>query len=78
MLYAKWISGHYLNFMTKQPLVDENRFRYAGIETAPLPTFEQARQQVPAPFWDGHQEATIVAKLRALRGEISAGAKAPK
>ena len=57
MFYPQWTSGRYLNFMVKQPLVDENSFRTAGIAVEPVPIFDQVRAKLPAPYWEGHDEA---------------------
>lgn len=57
MLYAKYTTARYLNFMDREPLVDENKFRYSGIESKPVPEFEQIRELLPQPHWDGHEDA---------------------
>ncbi len=57
MLYAKYVTGRYLNFMDRESLVDENQFRYAGIESTPVPNFAHIRSKLPQPHWQGHEEA---------------------
>jgi hypothetical protein len=39
------------------PLARENAFRTMPPEDAPLPTFEEARDLLPNPFWDDHDSA---------------------
>jgi hypothetical protein len=57
MLHRQWTTGHYLNFMVKEKLVEENQFRSAAIDTEPVPTFAESRHLLPQPHWSGHQAA---------------------
>ncbi len=46
----------YKNTYVKNIFVAENEFRTAELETVIPRPFEEAREILPAPFWDGHQE----------------------
>ena len=46
-----------LDFYAGQHLVAENTFRDRPVERQALPTFTESRAQLPAPYWDGHQDA---------------------
>ncbi|MCC7145726.1 MAG: hypothetical protein IT443_04715 [Phycisphaeraceae bacterium] len=52
------VPTNYLNFLNTSPLVDdENAFRRAGIENAPLPSYAEAQKLLPEPSWPGHEDA---------------------
>lgn len=57
MPYNKYTTARYLNFIDRNPLVDENRYRYAAIDADPVPEFTEARALLPQPRWDGHDDA---------------------
>ena len=46
----------YKDTYVKEALVAENEFRTQRPITMKLPTFEQAKEVLPSPFWEGHQE----------------------
>ena len=46
----------YKDTYVKEALVAENEFRTQRPITKELPTFEQAREVLPSPIWDGHKE----------------------
>lgn len=47
------------NDMTYQdsPYVAQNPFLTMPAEDAPLPTYEESKDKLPKPFWDGHEDA---------------------
>jgi len=51
-----WIRAPYDTYV-RNPLVARNTFLQMTPDAAALPTFEQARPILPAPFWDGHAAA---------------------
>ncbi|MEW5961542.1 MAG: trehalase family glycosidase [Chloroflexota bacterium] len=57
MLHTESRPSKYLDYIHPQELVMQNRFRYAGIEQANVPTFAEARPLLPEPYWDGHEDA---------------------
>lgn len=46
----------YKNTYVKEPLIAENEFRVMKPDSIPFGTFEEARQILPAPIWDGHDK----------------------
>ena len=44
----------YKNTYVKEPLVTENEYRVAKPEVIEPKSFEEARQILPSPIWDGH------------------------
>jgi hypothetical protein len=47
----------YIDTHLRDPLVDENSFLRMSPEDAPPPSFEDARDLLPRPFWEGHEDA---------------------
>ena len=50
-------SAVYLDTFAPSPLVEENTYRHRPTDTDPVPSFAASRDQLPVPFWDGHDEA---------------------
>ena len=46
----------YKDTYVKEALVAENEFRTQRPLTMKLPTFEQAREVLPSPIWEGHDQ----------------------
>lgn len=46
----------YKNTYVKEPLVTENEYRVAKPETIEPKSFEEARQILPSPIWNGHDK----------------------
>jgi glycogen debranching enzyme len=58
-----WVRAPYDTYVRNE-LVAENSFLRMAPDTAPVPTFEEARRALPEPFWDGHA-STIACNLKA-------------
>jgi hypothetical protein len=53
----RYYAAAFLDFQARQDLVRENSYRQRGQDTDPLPSWEEAKTRLPAPFWDGHDDA---------------------
>lgn len=47
----------YIDTHVREPLVEENSFRTMPLEGVAPPTFEEAWEKLPHPFWEGHEDA---------------------
>jgi hypothetical protein len=50
-------SDGYIDTHLREPLVEENAFLRMSPEIAPPPSFEDAWDSLPQPFWEGHEGA---------------------
>ena len=48
---------NYFETYIRNPMVDANRFIQAQPRQEILPTFTEARERLPQPFWAGHESA---------------------
>jgi hypothetical protein len=53
----RYYASAFLDFQARQDLVSENAFRQAAPDTTALPTWEASRALLPAPSWEGHDDA---------------------
>jgi len=51
-----WIRAPYDTYV-RNPAVEANTFLTMAPDGAPVPSFEEAKRALPAPFWDGHASA---------------------
>ena len=51
-------SDGYIDTHLREPLVEENTFLRMSPEAVPPPSFEDAWNSLPQPFWEGHDGAT--------------------
>ena len=47
----------YIDTHLREPLVEENAFLRMSPEVVPPPSFEDAWDSLPQPFWEGHEDA---------------------
>ena len=50
----------YKNTYVKEPLVTENEYRVAKPEIIEAKSFEEAKQILPKPIWEGHAKELVL------------------